>query len=75
MNGFWDNTPDLDLPATTEKPKVKKEELSIPETVYYKKVRCPKCGSDDCPVYSSEPPIRYHKCKICGYNFKSIEQK
>lgn len=36
-------------------------------------LRCPKCKSKDVRCYSSHPPIRYHICRKCGYNFKSVE--
>lgn len=38
-------------------------------------LRCPKCGSKRIRWYASHPPVRYHRCKECGYNFKSIEQE
>lgn len=37
-------------------------------------LRCPKCKSKRIKCYSSRPPIRYHYCKDCGCNFKSIEK-
>jgi len=41
--------------------------------VIYSKPRCPRCG-EKAPVYnSSARPIRYHKCRHCGFTFKSIE--
>lgn len=40
-------------------------------------IRCPYCGAEDCPVTSSGPPVvprvRYHACRGCGSNFKSLE--
>jgi len=36
-------------------------------------LRCPKCKSKDVRCYSSHPPIRYHVCRKCGKNFKSVE--
>ena len=36
-------------------------------------LRCPKCRSKDVRCYSSHPPVRYHICHKCGYNFKSLE--
>jgi len=78
MADFWNNTPDLGLPD----PPVRRRRLPVEQdekgtpVVYYVKVKCPNpdCGSDECPVYSSEPPIRYHKCKSCGLAFKSVEK-
>ena len=42
--------------------------------VSYIPLRCPKCNSKKVRCYSSHPPIRYHVCKNCGQNFKSIEE-
>ena len=36
-------------------------------------LRCPKCKSKDVRCYSSHPPVRYHVCRKCGKNFKSVE--
>jgi hypothetical protein len=36
-------------------------------------LRCPKCQSKDVKCYASRPPVRYHICRNCKYNFKSIE--
>ena len=41
--------------------------------VVYHPLRCPKCHSKDIKTYACKPPVRYHKCKICGINFKSTE--
>jgi len=38
-------------------------------------LRCPRCGSKKIRWYASHPPVRYHRCKECGHNFKSIEQE
>jgi DNA-directed RNA polymerase subunit M/transcription elongation factor TFIIS len=38
-------------------------------------LKCPKCGSKKIRWYVSNPPVRYHRCKACGYNFKSIEEE
>jgi ribosomal protein S27E len=37
-------------------------------------VRCPDCHSTDVPVTSSRRPIRWHKCRVCGKTFKSVER-
>jgi len=74
-NDYWDNIPDLDLPGGRRQKK--RPPAANEDVVIYTKVRCPKCGSDKCPVYdSSHLPIRYHKCSDpnCGYTFKSIEE-
>ena len=41
--------------------------------VIYRPIRCPKCSSKNVKCYSSAPPIRYHKCRSCGWKFKSWE--
>ena len=50
------------------------EALKKQPGVPYFVLKCPKCDSSRCRCYSSNPPIRYHKCNDCGYNFKSVEQ-
>lgn len=42
-------------------------------SVDYVVIKCPICGTKKCPAYSSDPPIRYHRCEN-GHNFKSIEK-
>jgi len=44
-------------------------------TVIYSAVRCPQCGSRDVPVTHSALPVRYHRCRQCGHNFKSVEKR
>jgi len=44
------------------------------KTVVLYIVRCPECGSRDHRVYSTDLPIRYHKC-VNGHLFKSIEKE
>jgi len=80
--GFLD-----DLPVNGFGSGRKKKSKPEPETqittdvvVRYSVVRCPQCGSDSCPVYSTTPQrgghiIRYHKCRICACGFKSVEEK
>lgn len=41
--------------------------------VIYRPVRCPACKSKDVPVVRTHRRIRYHKCRSCGQNFKSVE--
>ena len=36
-------------------------------------LKCPKCRSKEVRCYKSAPPVRYHICRNCGYNFKSVE--
>ncbi len=40
-------------------------------------LRCPNeiCRSRRTQCYSSNLPIRYHKCLDCGLNFKSVEEE
>ena len=42
--------------------------------VPYYPVRCPQCGSKNQLCYNSKLPVRYHKCRDCGSNFKSTER-
>ena len=37
-------------------------------------IKCPKCKSKNVRCYATKRPLRYHKCKDCGYSFKSVEQ-
>ena len=50
-----------------------KTELSASLSVDYIVVKCPICKTKKCPAYSSDPPIRYHRCEN-GHNFKSVEK-
>lgn len=69
-NGFLDDLPDLGMPEKRRRKKPGRQDV-----VKYVRIRCPECGSKNCPVYdSSHVPIRYHKCADCGYCFKSIEE-
>jgi hypothetical protein len=45
----------------------------ISKIVLYRPVKCPKCGTKKVHCYGSYFPIRYYKCKICKYNFKTKE--
>lgn len=42
-------------------------------TVRYGRTFCPRCSSAQTPVVHTERPIRRHKCRNCGYQFKSYE--
>jgi len=44
------------------------------KVVWYTKIRCPYCGSDDTRVYGTSIPIRYHKCNACRRKFISKEK-
>ena len=71
-DGFLNGLPDLNLPG---KRKKKKPVSKKDQVVRYVRIRCPKCNSTNCPVYSSRDlPIRRHKCADCGHTFKSIEE-
>ncbi|MEN6428065.1 MAG: hypothetical protein ABFE13_22150 [Phycisphaerales bacterium] len=73
MDDFLDDLPDLDLPdPPARRPPHKQKD---PDCVLWVPIRCPYCGSGDCPVTnSSHVPIRYHKCRTCGHSFKSVEE-
>lgn len=49
------------------------EEDAAVDAVVYVRVQCPDCGGDDCPVTSTQRPVRHHRCRDCGCRFKSIE--
>jgi len=49
-----------------------KSELKTVNSIDYVVMKCPICGSKKCPVHTSDPPIRYHRCEN-GHNFKSVE--
>ena len=76
-NGFLDDLPDLGIrPAKPRKKRGQKQPEPENVVVKYLRVKCPECRSYRVPVYdSSHLPIRYHKCKDCGFLFKSIEEK
>lgn len=72
MSGFLDNLPGVDNRARKRKqpPPV----LTTDKVVRYHIVHCPECNSDQCRVYSTKRPLRYHICHECGALFKSVEQ-
>jgi DNA-directed RNA polymerase subunit RPC12/RpoP len=73
MDDFLDDLPDLDLPDPP--PRRPSRRRADSDCVLWTRVRCPQCGSTDCPVTNSNHvPIRYHKCLACGRNFKSVEE-
>jgi predicted Zn-ribbon and HTH transcriptional regulator len=58
----------------TEPPAQEQEQDQLPQYgVIYHVLRCPKCKSKNIRTHTTELPIRYHKCRDCGYNFKSRE--
>lgn len=58
-----------------------KRPVGRPQTVeqntstIYRPIRCTKCNSKNISTYKTELPLRYHKCKNCGHNFKSVEEE
>lgn len=54
----------------SERKKVTSDEYGV----IYIPLKCPKCGSKKIKCYGTHAPIRYHYCKACGHNFKSIEE-
>ncbi len=61
--------PKVALPNKESSPAVGSGEYAV----FYFPIHCPQCRSKDNKCYSSHPPIRYHVCNKCGYNFKSVE--
>jgi len=51
-----------------------KEKVDNYAVMFYP-IKCPRCNSKNVKRYKSNLPIRYHKCKDCGLNFKSVEHK
>lgn len=45
------------------------------EPIYYHTIQCPEvtCRSTDCPSYCKVGKIRYHRCRECDLNFKSVQ--
>ncbi|RKY23750.1 MAG: hypothetical protein DRP62_05275 [Planctomycetota bacterium] len=80
MNGFLDDLPELEIgePRRKKKKRQKTEPLRPPPediVVKYIRLKCPRCGSYNVPVYDSNHlPIRYHRCSKCGLTFKSVEE-
>ena len=81
MSDWIGNTDNWLDDSPRQKKNVKKKQIDdIDEAlkkqpgVPYFVLKCPKCRSDKIRCYCSTPPIRYHKCNDCGYNFKSVEQ-
>jgi rubredoxin len=53
------------------------EDTEDGRAVIYRPIRChcPACRSSDVPVQRTAGRVRYHKCRDCGKNFKSVEGK
>jgi len=80
MSDWLDNTDNWlgNIPIKNKRPAKKIDidaDVKNQVGVAYFVLRCPSCNSSRCRCYSSNPPIRYHKCNGCGYNFKSVEQE
>jgi len=56
--------------AQPEKPKDDSQDYGV----VFIPLRCPKCNSKNVKCYGSHLPVRYHYCRECGYNFKSVEK-
>jgi hypothetical protein len=61
-----------------EEPEPCEELPPRPKMVVYPVVLCPidqgGCGSQNTKVSSTQRPMRRHKCKDCGFAFKSMEK-
>ena len=69
---------------TAQKPKVlteikNEEKTDLPAAekpvygVIYRPLKCPRCKSTDIKTHTTRWPVRYHRCKKCHFNFRSIE--
>lgn len=54
--------------------EVRKKEEMLRGT-YYHLVQCPQCLSENVHCYHTDSPVRYYKCRDCGYNFKAIKDE
>jgi len=63
----------VDPESQPKKDQEKKEGEPQRYGVIYYPLRCPRCHSVEVKTYNSSPPVRYHKCKKCDFNFKSRE--
>ena len=74
MGGRWLNRKENWLNKTEEPRPVGRPANDVEGYgVRFIPLKCPRCKSKDVKCYKSNPPIRYHMCRECGYNFKSIE--
>ena len=58
-----------ETPSTRGEQLVDNEDYGVP----YHPLKCPACGSKNNHCYSTHLPVRYHACRDCGKNFKSVE--
>ena len=49
------------------------DEAHLKRIVQWTPVKCPQCGSLDCPTTSTREDFRYHSCRACGQGFRSVE--
>ncbi len=59
------------MKSTVKSPTPVEAELPV----FYVPIECPECGNTDCPVTSTQVPIRHHKCRACSHCFKSQEKR
>lgn len=53
---------------------VKPAGTEVPDVVEYPKLKCPRCSSKNVVITRTDKPNRYHKCRQCGFNFRSVEE-
>lgn len=73
MREPWIKKKDKWIESGREKEPASDENKPQEYGVIYHPIRCPKCQSKNVKCYTSQPPIRYHKCRFCDLNFKSFE--
>lgn len=74
MGGRWINRKENWLNKEDEpRPVGRPANVDEDYGVRFVPLKCPKCRSKDVRCYKSNPPIRYHICRECSYNFKSVE--
>lgn len=61
------------IDESTEEKAQPEQKQQIQYGIIYYPLECPRCKSKEIKTYSCKIPIRYHKCKKCGYKFKSRE--
>lgn len=58
--------------AGVEMPEAEEPQESASVTFHV--IRCPHCGGEKTRVTKTMRPVRYHRCRGCGQNFKSVEK-
>ena len=74
-NGSWLGMPRVKVNKPSPETETKKEVKPLQYGILFYPLKCPRCNSKNIKTHTSKPPIRYHKCKDCNYNFRSIEAK